>query len=166
MQILSINSVMSSYSKHRSTQHLALGDTSCYQTVLQRVTKPLHCGIFVSIANDASALLVIVVIYLLSLMIQMQHHLVFTPSTPSPVAKGSDRFTPFRVVIMVRGIPSFLSVLPGKVFDFSLFCEVMTATVVNLHSFKVSYLRKSRGKRYASDFFTEGCTYFHLGASG
>lgn len=43
--MLSINRVLS-YSEHRSTQPLAVGDASCHQTALQRATKPLLCDIF------------------------------------------------------------------------------------------------------------------------
>ena len=158
---------MPSYSKRRSTQALAVGDALCHQTVLQRATKKLHCGIYVSIADDASAWTVIVITYLLSLMIHMQRHLVSTPSVPSPVAKGSERFTPLHVLTMVREMPSFLSVLPAQVFDFSLFCDVTTATVVNLHSFKVSCSRKCKWKKTCRwQKVTECCTYFHLGAPG
>lgn len=138
---------MSSCSKQRSTKSLATGDGSCHQTVLQKATKPLHCGIFVSIANGASALSVVVMIYLISLMIQIQYHLVSTLSPPSPVANGSERFTLLHVIVMVREKPYFLSAFPAKVLDFVLFCDVTTATVVNLRAFKASYPRKCKRKK-------------------
>lgn len=99
-----------------------------------------------SIANDASALSVIVITYLLSLMIQMQHRLVSAPSTSSPLARSTERFTPFHVLMMIREMPSFLLVFLAKAFGFFVFCDVMTATIVNLHSFKVSYSRQCRQK--------------------
>lgn len=80
----------------------------------------------------------------------MQHHLV---STPSPAAKDSKRFTPLCVIIMIREMPSFPSVLTAMPFDFYLFCDVITATVVNHHYFNTSYSRKCRGKNMPGLFY-------------